>query len=309
VSAPRVSICVPAYARPTELRMAIESVVRQDFDDLEVIVGDDSGDLGGTVEAVGDPRIHYHRNPRRLGMAGNWTAVLDRARGELIGLLMDDDRVMPGYLRKVVSRFDEDHSLDVVFTNHYFDNGSHLEQRRCDLAPGRYEDFLLPYLKHRPVPVSATLMRGRVWQAIRPLPDLETSDVVMHVRAALAGYVFYYLDEPLMAYRSEHPDQLSARERFRLDVVAAWELFEFDDPECERLRRHWLAEALVSRAAMRLKRRRPQEALTDLTRARSLDSAALGVRGQVLRYLARHPSLAPPTLELLRRAGLVARGR
>src|SRR2546425_3765166 len=117
----QVSICIPAYGRPEELGVAIESVLSQDFEELEVVVGDDSGDLEPVVNRFGDPRVRYLRNPRRLGMAGNWNAVLDRADGRLLGLLMDDDRLLPGFVRSTVSQFEEDPSLGVVFTNHLLD--------------------------------------------------------------------------------------------------------------------------------------------------------------------------------------------
>src|SRR3954451_9083207 len=118
--APRVSICIPAYGRQRELREAIESVLAQYFEDLEVIVGDDSGDLGDVVRAVGDPRIDYRRNERRLGMAANWTSVMDRGRGEVIGLRRDDDRLLPGFVSRVVERFDADPAAGIVFTDHLF---------------------------------------------------------------------------------------------------------------------------------------------------------------------------------------------
>jgi GT2 family glycosyltransferase len=305
--APRVSICIPAYARPTELREALESVVAQDFPDFEVVVGDDSGQLEPVARAVGDPRIRYFRNPERLGMAGNWNSVLDRSRGELIGLLMDDDQLLPGFVRKVVERFDRDPSLGVVFTNHFFDEGGKRSIRECGLPGGRHERFLVPLLRHKPVPVSAALMRREAWEQVRPLPDLQTSDIVMHARIAEAGWPFHYLDEPLMLYRIGH-EQLSGRFGFRDEDVRAWELFEFEDPEAEELRRGYLARVLISRASVHLRRRRFKEAEADVLRAEELDPAALGRRGKAVRFLTRHPSLAPAALALLSRSGLIARG-
>jgi glycosyltransferase involved in cell wall biosynthesis len=289
--APTVSVCVPAFARPAFLRAAIESVLNQDLDDLELLVGDDSGDLESAL--VSDPRIRYFRNPTRLGMAGNWNSLLDRARGRFVGLLMDDDELMPGFLRTVVSQFERDPSLGVVFTNHYFRDGGRLRERACGLAEGRYEDFLLPLLRYRPVAISASLVRRELWAGVRPLPDLLTADVVLQVRAALLGWPFFYVDRPLMAYRL-HPGQLSRdEERFRDDDVHVWESFSFADPECERLRRRYVAEALVSRSATHVKNDRIEAAGLDLERARALDSTSLGARGTIIRILTRIPSLVP----------------
>lgn len=302
---PRVSICIPAYARPVELRQAIESVLTQSFGDLEVVVGDDSGDLEPVVNAIADPRLRYFRNPERLGMAGNWNAVLDRASGDLLGLLMDDDRLCPGFLEKVVRRFDADPGVGIVFTDHYFDAGSGLERRRCGLRGGRYESFLVPLIRHKPVSVSAAVLRREVWRGLRPVPELHTADIVMHMKAAEAGVVFEYVDEPLMIYRAEH-EQLTADIRFRDHDVGAWERFEFADPEAESLRQERLARALVTRGSMNIRLGRSLEATADLDRAATL--GPLGARGRAIRFLASHPALAPVALRALSRTGLISSG-
>jgi glycosyltransferase involved in cell wall biosynthesis len=288
---PAVSICIPAFGRPESLRTAIQSVLAQSFDDFEVLVGDDSGDLESAL--VGDPRVRYFRNPTRVGMARNWNALLDRTRGRFVGLLMDDDELRPDFLRTVVSCFDEDSTLGVVFTNHYFRADGALRERDCELPEGRYEKFLLDLLRYRPVAVSASLMRREVWEQVRPLPDLLTADVVLHVRAALRGWPFFYVNRPLMVYRV-HPGQLSRQEQsFRNDEVRAWDSFSFDDQDCERLRRRYLAEALTSRAAAHLKNDRIREARLDVARARALDSRSFGARGTIIRMLTRIPFLIP----------------
>jgi glycosyltransferase involved in cell wall biosynthesis len=295
---PLVSICIPAYARPAELREAIVSVTSQSVRDVEVLVGDDSGDLRDVVASAGDERVVYIRNEPRLGMAANWNALLDRARGRYVGLLMDDDRLLSGFLERTVARLEADPCLGVAFTNHYFDRAGSLRPRECALPDGRHERFLASYLRHMPVAVSAALMRREVWEQVRPLPDLLTADVVLHVRAALAGWAFSYVDEPLMVYRVQDGQQSGHESRFRDDGVSAWESFAADD-EAEMLRRARLARALVSRAASRVKARRLDDARLDLARAREL--GPLGAKGRTLALLARTPVLIAPSTALWRR--------
>lgn len=149
----------------------------RDFDDLEVIVGDDGGDADQVVMAVGDPRVRYVRNEVPLGMAGNWGSALDTARGRYRALLMDDDVLL-----------EVDRSLGIAFTDHYFDIGGRLRSRGRTLPGGRHDNCVAAILRHRPlVAVSAALMRAEVWEQVRPLPDLLNADVIMHLRAAEAG--------------------------------------------------------------------------------------------------------------------------
>ncbi len=295
---PLVSICIPAYARPRELRQAIDSVLIQEPGDLEVVVGDDSGDLEPVVQAVGDDRVVYVRNERRLGMAGNWNAVLDRSRGRFVGLLMDDDRLLPGFLRAVVDRFDDDPGLGVVCTNHAFDDGRRIWTRRCRMPAGRQEASPFLLLRHRPMAVSASVMRRQVWQAVRPLPDLLTADVVLHVRTVLAGYPYYYVDEPLMVYRVHAGQQSATAERFRHDQVAALELFSFEEAEAERIRRRYLARALVAVAASELREGEVTRAREELRRARHLGPTAIGARGMALALAAEAPATLLPLVRL-----------
>jgi glycosyltransferase involved in cell wall biosynthesis len=296
MSGPAVSVCIPAYGRPAELREALLSVTRQDFDDLEILVGDDSGDLEHVVASLGDERIRYHQNPVRLGMARNWSSTLDRAGGRYRALLMDDDVLLPGFLSATVAALDADPAVGIAFTDHYLDRAGALERRSCALPAGRYDDCVGIILRHRPlVAVSAALMRAEVWEQVRPLPDLLNADLVMHLRAAQAGWAFAYIDEPLMAYRV-HAGQLTSHEaRFRGDLVKAWELFEFDNPDWERERRDFLAEALIALAATHVKAGERAEARTAIARARELGHR-FSPREVLVAGFARLDSVADPLI-------------
>lgn len=290
MSEPTVSICIPAYGRPYELRQAIVSVLEQDYEDLEIVVGDDSGDLEDTVKELGDGRIRYFRNTTRLGMAGNWSRTLDLAHGRYRGLLMDDDMLLPGFLKRTVDVLEADPQVGVVFTNHYLDRGSERTIRSCPVAQGRHDLFLKTLLLHRPVAVSAAMMREEAWLDARPLPDLFTADIVMQIRIVQSGWAFFYVDAPLMAYRV-HEGQLSAQEeRPRADLVRAWEMFEFSDAECEALRRRFLSSALLGRAANYLKAGHIADAQSDVSAARAI-AQPRGAREAVVTLLAHHNRL------------------
>src|SRR5690348_6615157 len=135
---PTVSVLIPTFDRPHYLTEALHSVVAQDVDAVEVIVGDDGRRGQAVVEQLAEHRIRYQRNPNRLGIANNWNRLLDSARGRYLALLMDDDRWDPSFLRKVLAVFDEHPDVDLVFTNHLFDRDGERRVRDCDLAEGRY---------------------------------------------------------------------------------------------------------------------------------------------------------------------------
>lgn len=235
--APEVSICIPAYARPDYLRAAIESVLAQTFSDLEVIVSDDSGDGEDVARSFGDARVRYSANPHRLGMVGNWEAALARARGRYVGLLMDDDRLLPDYVATVHEVLDSRPAVGIAFTNHFFDDGGNVTLRPELIPPGLHRAMLELLVRFNPVPICSTLMRREVLASLLPLPDNHAADFVMMMRAALAGVIFYYVREPLMIYRV-HPAQLSGQEEFREHVRRLWDEFDFmEGSEIDVLRR------------------------------------------------------------------------
>lgn len=300
MSRPLVSICIPTYDRPDGLAAAIASVVNQRFADFEVVVTDNHTSGLAVAERFGDPRIRYFRNDTNIGGTRNACAALDRARGELLGVLHDDDRLLPGYLEAVVRPFEQEDGIGIVFTDHYLEVDGRLRARGCELEGGTYPDFLEHLLRHMPVAISATLMRREVWASSRPLPDLLTMDYVLYVRAALGGWTFRYVDQPLMVYRV-HPDQVSnAGPRLSQDVVALWELFTFEDERCESLRRRRLAVALVARAASALRTGRAEDAARDVARAVALDRSVLTPRARAVRWLAGSRSRAAVGQTLLR---------
>jgi len=75
----------------------------------------------------------------------------------------------------------------------------------------------------------------------------------MHIRAAQAGWAFHYIAEPLMTYRIQH-EQLTGEPGFREHEVELWRRFAFAPGSVEEsLRRRFLAEALLSSAAWKMK--------------------------------------------------------
>jgi glycosyltransferase involved in cell wall biosynthesis len=236
--APEVSICIPAYGRPGYLREAIESVLAQTFADLEVIISDDGGDDGEELaRSFADPRVRYRANPSRLGMSANWEAALTLARGRYVGLLMDDDRLLPSYVAKLRDVLERHAGAGIAFANHYFDHDGVWSARAELISAGWHRSILETLVRHNPVPIAATLMRREVLLQLLPVPDTQAADFVMMARAALAGVAFYYVSEPLMVYRV-HPEQLSGRAEFREEINRAWEMLGFaEGSEIDVLRR------------------------------------------------------------------------
>jgi glycosyltransferase involved in cell wall biosynthesis len=279
-AAPAVSVCIRAFARPDGLRAAIESVLAQSFQDFEIVVSDDSGDLAPVARAFADPRVRYHRNPQPEGQVANIVTAFGLAQGRLLALLDDDDRWLPRFLEAAVDAFERDPALGIVFSDIYLEAGPRRMRRRPALAPGRHEGFLRRILEDCPITPSAAVMRRAVWEQgeqAHPLRPDAVGDATMWIRAAVAGWPFHYVDEPLATY-GMHPGQLSWRPGMEARSIKAFERFRFEDPECERLRRARLAEAQFAAASTLLWRGRIREGRRAAGLARAAAPGALGAR-------------------------------
>ena len=93
----RVSICIPTYNGEAHLKETIESVLNQNYSDIEIVICDD-GSTDSTEEIVksfGDSRIHFYKNDKNYGLGGNWNQTVSKSTGEFVKLLCQDDILFP----------------------------------------------------------------------------------------------------------------------------------------------------------------------------------------------------------------------
>lgn len=102
---PLVSVILPTHDRPRTLGRAIQSVLAQLHDHLELVVVDDASkpDTSEVVRAFDDSRLRYVRMDRNRGAAAARNAGIREARGELIAFQDDDDIWLIDKLEKQVT--------------------------------------------------------------------------------------------------------------------------------------------------------------------------------------------------------------
>ncbi len=97
---PLLSVAMPTHNRARYAIHAIQSVLAQGDERLELVVSDTStdGELATWLAAhpAGrDPRLNYFRPAQRLDMTGNHNAAVAACRGEFLCLIGDDDTIGP----------------------------------------------------------------------------------------------------------------------------------------------------------------------------------------------------------------------
>jgi glycosyltransferase involved in cell wall biosynthesis len=119
ISTPKVTVCIPTYNPDNFLHSAIRSVLDQDFTDFELLVVDDcsSQPVEGHLRTIVDNRISFFRNPRNLGLVGNWNRCLELANGQYVTLLHHDDLMAAQNLSLKAAMLDAHHNIGFVFSN------------------------------------------------------------------------------------------------------------------------------------------------------------------------------------------------
>jgi glycosyltransferase involved in cell wall biosynthesis len=112
----RVSIATPTFNQAATIRQTIESVLSQDYPEVEYWVVD-----GGSTDGTVDILREYEKNPRFHWLSkddeGQGDAInkgLSAATGEIFNWINSDDYLEPGALRKVAAAFEKNPDKDIV---------------------------------------------------------------------------------------------------------------------------------------------------------------------------------------------------
>lgn len=91
---PKVSICIPMYNREVYIEQCIDSVLSQDYANIEIILMDDCS-TDATVDRVkkylNDDRVKLYINKENIGVYKNCEEALKHVKGEWVVFLASDD--------------------------------------------------------------------------------------------------------------------------------------------------------------------------------------------------------------------------
>ena len=124
---PEISIGLPVYNGEKYIKYAIDSVLKQNFSNFELIISDNASN-DGTAKicseyAKNDCRIKYIRQEKNIGAIPNFKFVLDKASGRYFKWLAHDDYIESvNYLSVMLDQLDSGYDycfsgVDVVFEN------------------------------------------------------------------------------------------------------------------------------------------------------------------------------------------------
>jgi len=107
-----ITLIIPTYNRPNDLRRCLISVVKASRKPDEIIIVDDNGkyDLNDIVKEILENKIIYKiiKNKRNVGVSNCRNIGIENSNGDLIFFLDDDCEVLPNYFEEIEKIYLED---------------------------------------------------------------------------------------------------------------------------------------------------------------------------------------------------------
>ena len=142
MSRPLVSVVMINYNDSEYLREAVDSVLQQKYEPMELVFVDDaSTDASWSIltdYAKRDSRLRLHRNERNQGVVFTSNRAYSLTRGEYLYFVSSNDKALPGFLEKAAAMLDAHPRASFCWTDpsHFFENGGPVYSRRTTLSAG-----------------------------------------------------------------------------------------------------------------------------------------------------------------------------
>ncbi len=226
---PEISVIIPTYNRALILEETIQSVLRQTYKELELIIIDD-GSTDNTrqlIERLTDKRIIYlYQENRGLPTARN--KGIENAKGKYIAFLDSDDIWLPTKIEKQLGVFKKSKfNPGVVYCGvEYIDeNGKEIREKKLPAYRGNIFLYLLGARRNVVLGAGSTILVRR--ECFKECGLLDESlpyrvDLELLIRIS-QKFSFDYVSEPLVKIRI-HNKRIS----FNLDTIIKGREMLFD---------------------------------------------------------------------------------
>jgi glycosyltransferase involved in cell wall biosynthesis len=229
------SVMIPTYnPRVNYLEETLRSVLQQDPGPEEMqieVIDDGSADntASKVIRRIGSGRVTFHAEAQNRGLANTWNRCIERARGNWVHILHQDDIVLPGFYDRI-RKGAEESDAGAIFCRYAMVNS----KGRCmDISElhresaGLLDDWHARITVHQLIQCPAIAVRRLVYEQLGGfLPHLNyVPDWEMWQRIS-SQFSFWFEPSILACYRVHSH---SATSRMRLDAADSREVREVID--------------------------------------------------------------------------------
>lgn len=266
---PLVSVCMPLYNGEAFLKEAFDSLERQTYSNIEVIISDDAS-KDATWQCCEEYK-HRSRYTVRLfkhqpqGIGANWNYCVQQAQGAYIKFLFQDDTLEPTCVARMMAVIQSDEKLGMVackrhilvqqhsgdkrteqWLTHFSNLQVELEQQhnypmRLTVSDMKEPYFFLPPRNNKIGEPSAVLFRKNIIESIGLFhTQLKQALDYEYWYRILTQFDIMILNEALVSFRlhaqqaTQQNLQDSSQERYRWQQILYRDYFTYLHPEMQR---------------------------------------------------------------------------
>ncbi len=218
-----VTIIVPTYKRPDYLKLTLQSILAQTYENIEVIVVDDGSPGNENLLLCKKfDKIRYIKIENSGGPAKPRNVGIKKAKGEFIAFVDDDDIWLPEKIEKQVKIFENNPEFGLVHGPcQVIDEKGNITETIIG-RPGspkvKHGDVKMRMMGNWTIMMPTPLVRKTVLEKVgffnESIPPA-TEDREFWTRFSFYT-LFYYLNEPLVFYR-KHIGGISENKKVYLD--------------------------------------------------------------------------------------------
>lgn len=128
---PELSVIMTVYNNHSRLEKAVESILKQNFSDLELLLVDDGSsdgcaDICDRYAQIDDRVVVHHQTNQGVSAARNWG--LEHANGTYIGFVDSDDAIHP-QMYEILMKAVKDQCADIAMCRHIIENDYSEDQK------------------------------------------------------------------------------------------------------------------------------------------------------------------------------------
>jgi glycosyltransferase involved in cell wall biosynthesis len=186
---PKVSVVMPVYNAEKFLRESLDSILRQTFEDFEVIIindgsTDDSKSIINEYQKRDDRIIVHHQ--KNHGVVYTANRAIQMAKGEYIARMDADDVSFPDRFLQEVEILDR-HPKTVLVCSSFEVFDSNGEFRYRDLVPPNTEDIKRALYLRNPIANGSTMVRKKALEEAGLFDEVFAEDFHMWMKLINKG--------------------------------------------------------------------------------------------------------------------------
>lgn len=193
-SRPRVTIGMPIYNEERFLKSALESLLAQDYGNIQIVISDNASTDGtaaiGQQAAREDDRIRYFRCAENIGAAANFRRVADMADGDYFMWAAGHDEWSTNLISQSVAVLEDNADAAIAFaTSYWIDEAGERQDRDADYPDTRGKSIFARFFtvfwgNMHPV---LSVMRTTALQKTKNMQSFAGADLVLLSDMILMG--------------------------------------------------------------------------------------------------------------------------